>query len=107
MKIALKPTVGELATYKIITQARRTTKWQGPVPDKAVFDENFNEERVEMVVTRRIQSVDANGVAVAQVTIDELKCLFTSKNQTSVDFDSSRNSDANNPLTAANWSRPI
>ena len=70
VKIALRPTVGDLTTYKITTQARRTTKWQGPVPDKAVFDENFNEERVEMVLTQRIQSVDPNGIAVAQVTID-------------------------------------
>ena len=98
VKIALRPAVGELATYKITTQARRTTKWQGPVPDKAVFDENFNEELVEMVVTQRIRSVDPNGFAVALVTIDGVKCLNSSKNATSVDFDSSRHSDANNPI---------
>jgi hypothetical protein len=98
VKIALKSAVGNLDSYRIITQARRTTKWQGPVPDKAVFDENFNEERVEMLITRRVQSVDANGVAVAQIRIDGLKCLFTSKSQTTVDFDSSRSSDANNPI---------
>jgi hypothetical protein len=98
VKIALRPTVGGLATYKIVTQARRATKWQGPVPDKAVFDENFNEERVEMVLTQRIQSVDPNGIAIAQVTIDGVKCLYSNKKMTSVDFDSSRRSDANNPI---------
>jgi hypothetical protein len=98
MKIALRPAVGDLATYKITTQARRTTKWQGPVPDKAVFDENFNEERVEMVLTQRVKSVDPNGTAVALVTIDGVKCLFSNKSTASVDFDSSRRSDANNPI---------
>jgi len=98
VKIALKPAVGDLATYKITTQARRATKWQGPVPDKAVFDENFNEERVEMVFTQRIESVDPNGTAVALVTIDGVKCRYSNKSMASVDFDSSRPSDANNPI---------
>ena len=97
-KIALRPTVGDLTTYKIITQGRRATKWQGPVPDKAVFDENFNEEWVEMVLTQRIQSVDSNGAAVAKVTIDGVKCRYSNKSMVSVDFDSSRQSDANNPI---------
>jgi hypothetical protein len=98
VKIALRSAIGDLATYKITTQARRTTKWQGPVPDKAAFEENFNEEWVEMVLTQRIQNVDPNGIAVALVTIDGVKCLFSNKSTTSVDFDSSRRSDANNPI---------
>jgi hypothetical protein len=98
VKIALRPAVGDLTTYKITTQARRATKWQGPVPDKAVFDENFNEERVEMVLTQRIESVDPNGIAIAMVTIDGIKCRYSNKSMVSVDFDSSRRSDANNPI---------
>ena len=70
VKIALRPTIGDMASYKVVTQARRTTKWQGPVPDKTTFEDNFNEERVEMVFTQRIQSVDHNGAAVARITID-------------------------------------
>ena len=98
VKIALKSTVGELDKYNITTIARRTTKWQGPVPEKAAFDESFSEERIEMAVTRRIQTVDANGIATAQISIDGLKCFFTSKGQTTADFDSTRHSDSKNPL---------
>ncbi|MGD0571828.1 MAG: hypothetical protein ABSB11_02260 [Sedimentisphaerales bacterium] len=97
-KIALKSSVGELDKYKITTIARRTTKWQGPVPDKAAFDEALSEERVEMTVTRRIQTVDANGIATAKVSIDKLKCSFSSKGQATLDFDSTRGSDSKNPL---------
>jgi len=98
VKIALKSSVGGLDKYKITTIARRTTKWQGPVPEKAAFDESFSEERVEMAVTRRIQTVDANGVATAKVSIDKLKCFYTSKGQAILDFNSTRNSDSSNPL---------
>jgi hypothetical protein len=98
VKIALKPSVGDLSTYKITTLTRRATKWQGPVPDKAVFEENFNQEQVEMVLKQRIESVDPNGVAVALVTIDGIKCRYSNKNMASVDFDSSRPSDAGNPI---------
>ena len=98
VKIALIPTIGETASYKILTQARRTTKWQGPVPDKATFEDNFNEERVEMSITQQIQEVDPSGEIVAKITIDGLKCLYSNKSMASVDFDSSRQADANNPL---------
>jgi hypothetical protein len=98
VEIALRPTVGDLATYKIITLVRRATKWQGPVPDKAAFNENFTEERVEMVLTQRILSVDANGMIIALVAIDGVKCLNSNKSAASVDFDSSRPSDVNNPI---------
>jgi hypothetical protein len=98
VKIALKPALGEQTNYKIITQARRATKWQGPVPDKSAFEENFNEERVELAFTQQIQSLDPNGVAVAQITINGLKCVFSTKTSTTLDFDSSRKTDANSPL---------
>jgi hypothetical protein len=51
-----------------------------------------------MTITQDIQSVDANGKAVVQVTIHQLKCLVVVKNKTGVDFDSTRQSDANSPL---------
>jgi hypothetical protein len=98
-KIALRPAIGERASYKIVTQARRTTKWQGPVPDKAAFEENFNDERVEFVFTQQIQAVDPeSGTAVAKITIDGLRFLYSNKSSTSVDFDSLRKADVNNIL---------
>ena len=98
VKIALKPAPGEQTSYKVTAQARRSIKWQGPVPQKDAFAETFNDDQAEMVITQRIQSVDANGRVVAQITIDSLKYLSLIKNQTSVDFDSSRQADANSPL---------
>jgi len=98
VKIALKSTANELDKYKITTIASRTTKWQGPVPEKAIFDESRSEERIEMAVTRQIQTVDSHGIATAKVSIDRLKCFYASKGQTTLDFDSTRSSDSKNSL---------
>ena len=98
IKIALKPAPGEQVSYKVTAQARRGIKWEGPVPEKAAFNENFNDEQWEMVITQRIQSVDSDGRAVSQVTVDRLKYLAIIKNKTEADFDSTKQSDANSPL---------
>jgi hypothetical protein len=97
-KIALKPVAGERTTYKISAQALRNIKWEGPVPQKASFEASSNDEKIEMTVTEDVKSVDAKGRAVVQVTINRLKCLVVVKNQTTVDFDSTRQSDINSPL---------
>jgi hypothetical protein len=99
VKIALRPSLGEQTSYKMTTKARRATKWDGPVPDKSAFNENFNEEFVELTFTQQIQAVDANtGVAVAKIKIDGLKLVNSTKDATSVNFDSSRKADVNNPI---------
>jgi hypothetical protein len=98
VKIALEPVPGQQTSYIVTTHARRNIKWQGPVPEKKAFEESFTEEQIEMGFTQHIQSVDDSGKAVAKVTIDSLKYLTVVKNQTNVDFDSSRQSDADSPL---------
>ena len=98
IKAALKPVAGQQNSYKVTTYARRNIKWQGSVPKKEAFEESSTEEQVEIGLTQHIQSVDPNGKAVAKVTIDSLKYLSVVKNRTNIDFDSSRQSDANSPL---------
>jgi hypothetical protein len=98
VQLALKPAVGQQTTYRITEKKRKNIKWEGPVPDKALFEESSNEEKVEMVVTQRIQNVDPNGKTTAQVTFDTLKYNAVVKNLATVDFDSSRQADANNVL---------
>jgi len=96
--IALKPTAGEQTRYRIATHASKSINWEGPVPEKKAFEENFNDEQVEMVITQRIQSVDSEGRAAVQVTIDQMKYRAIIKSKPAVDFDSTRQSDANSPL---------
>jgi hypothetical protein len=97
-KLALKPVPGQKDSFKITHHSRRSINWQGPVPEKAAFEESYNDDKVEMVLTRQIKGVDNNGVAIAQVTFDSLKYVSVVKNVTKVDFDSSRPSDADNSM---------
>jgi hypothetical protein len=87
-------------SYRITTHAQRRIKWEGPVPKQADFDEshNYNDEQLEMVVTNLLKKTDPKGGRTEQVTINSLKCVSVIKGLITVDFDSSRKSDANNPL---------
>jgi hypothetical protein len=98
IRLALKPTPGEQTSYKVVMQMRRSINWEGPIPEKEAFEESFNDEQVGMAITQRIESVDANDKTVARVTIDSLRYVSVVKNQTVLDFESSRQSDANSPL---------
>ncbi|MGA2093778.1 MAG: hypothetical protein ABSH16_10285 [Sedimentisphaerales bacterium] len=98
IKMELKPAVGQEDTYKTATEMKRIIKWEGAIPSKDIPEESFSDDKMEMVFTRRIESKDANGDAIARVTIDRLKYTSVMKNQTVVDFDSSAPADANNPL---------
>jgi hypothetical protein len=97
-KLALKSVSGQKDTLKITHNSRRSINWQGPVPKKGAFEESYNDDKAEMVLTRLIKKVEPNGVTVAQVTFDSLKYLSVIKNSTKVDFDSSRPSDTGNPM---------
>jgi hypothetical protein len=98
VKIELRPAANAQADYKVTTQVRRTVKWEGPVPEKPAFEESSNEDKVEMVFNQRVQSLDPSGRIIEQIMIEQLKYFSTVKNQTIMDFDSTRQSDANSPL---------
>lgn len=85
-------------TYKLITEAERSVKFEGHVPDEVDFKGGRTSIRVEMTFTQQIQSTDAEGNAVARITLKGLKYLSIVKDRTRLDFDSSRERDKNSPL---------
>jgi hypothetical protein len=97
--LALKFTPDQTTNYRVIMESQRSVEWEssssGKVPElkggKAV-------NRVEMTFSRQIQSIDANDHAVAKITIKGLKYLAEVRDKTAVDFDSSKESDQQNPL---------
>ncbi|MBA7659895.1 hypothetical protein ES703_67889 [subsurface metagenome] len=96
--VALKFTPQDSTTYKLTIEAQRSIKWEGPVPDKTVFQGGQTGNKIEMTFTRQIQSVDDKGNAVAEITIEGLKYLSIVRDNTVLDFDSSREKDKNNPM---------
>jgi hypothetical protein len=96
--IALKFSPGDLTTYKVITEAERRIKWEGPVPDEPAFKGGNNYDRREMTFTQEIQSVDDKGNAIAKITVKELKYSSMVKESAAFEFDSIKPKDPNHPL---------
>jgi hypothetical protein len=87
--LALKFTVGDTTTYRLISDAERSVKWEGPLPSNSGFKGGSRHNRVEMTFTQEILSVNEEGNAVAKITVDALKYFMVVKDKTEVDFDSS------------------
>jgi hypothetical protein len=96
--LALKFTPQDLTTYKITTEVERSVKFEGPLPDETAFKGGCTGDKIEMTFTQQIQSVDENGNAVAEITIEGLKYLAKVRDKPVLDFDSSREKDQNSPL---------
>jgi hypothetical protein len=98
VELALKYTPQDSTAYKLIMEARRGIKWEGPVANESAFRGGQTSSRLEMTFTQQIQSTDENGNAVAKITIDSLKHLSLVRDNPVVDFDNSRAKDQDNPF---------
>jgi hypothetical protein len=98
VELALKFSQGDSTTYKVITEAQRNIKGEGALLDDRTFKGGATGNRVEITFTQQIQSVDAQGNAVAKITINELKYSAKVKDNINTDFDSSGGKDQNSPL---------
>ncbi|HUU19964.1 MAG TPA: hypothetical protein VMW72_22620 [Sedimentisphaerales bacterium] len=99
VKLALKFTPEDLTAYKVTTETEQSVLWEGPETNRPKsFIGGHSGSRIEMTFTRRIQSVDGQGKAVAEITIKGLKYLTKVRDNIVLDFDSSREKDRNDPL---------
>jgi hypothetical protein len=96
--IALKFSPQDSTTYRVITEAERSIKWEGNVPNEPAFKGGHNHDRHEMTFAQEIQSVDDKGNVVAKITIKSLKYSSIVKDSPLFEFDSSKPKDPNHPL---------
>ena len=96
--VALKFTPQDSSTYRVVTKTERGLKFEGALTKDTNLKGGNNSSRTEMAFTRQIQSVDNKGNAVAKITINGLKYHSVVKDNTVLDFDSSREKDKNNPV---------
>jgi hypothetical protein len=96
--VALKFSPKDLTTYRVITEAERSIKWEGSLPDDSAFKGGRNYDRCEMTFAQEIQSVDDKGNAIAKITVKELKYSSIVKDSSAFEFDSSKPKDPNYPL---------
>ncbi len=98
ISLALKFKANDLATYKITMAAERSVDFSGEIAKDEQFKSGKTGNHTEMTFSELIESVDANGIATAKITVKALKYLSSVRNQPAIDFDSTRTADQNNPL---------
>jgi hypothetical protein len=96
--LALKFTAQDSTTYRVITEGKRNVSFEGTLSADRTLKGGETGDRAELVFTQQIQGVNEKGNGIAKVTIKELKYMAKIKDNTVVDFDSSRQKDGNNPL---------
>ncbi|MBN2182524.1 MAG: hypothetical protein JW715_11480 [Sedimentisphaerales bacterium] len=100
VRLTLNFTPGESAKYKVVQEIVRQAKWEGPEARKPPgFKGGQSGNRIEMVFNQDIQSINDNGNAIAKITIEKLKYQTTVTDSIAMDFDSSKKTPENEPLS--------
>ena len=94
--LSLKFSPDGATNYKATTEVTKLFRFEQPNLDK--LKEEETKTLVEMGFTQTIQSVDADGNATAQITINDLKVDIVNKNESRLSFDSQNEKDQNAPL---------
>ena len=85
--------------YRVTTDKENGVLWEGPLKNKPVsFKGGHSGNKIELTFTRETQSVDSEGGTVVRITINALKYLAKIRDEITLDFDSSREEDRENPL---------
>ena len=97
---ALKSAPADRITYKVTTDRERGVIWEGPLKNKPrSFVGGHSGNKIELTFTRQTLSVDSEGSTVVKITINTLKYLAKIRDKIALDFDSSRETDLDNPLS--------
>jgi len=99
VELALRFAVGQVATYRITTEAQKSVEWMGaPAAKPASFKDGRTGNHIEMTFEQRVQEVHEDGGATVEITIQALKYVGESQNNVVLDFDSARDKDPAQPL---------
>jgi len=92
VNLSLKFSKRDLTTYEVKTIDIQEVKWEGSVPKNSTFKDGQNHKRILITFRQEILDVDENGVAKAKITIDKLEYRHVIKNETKINFDSTKDS---------------
>ena len=90
LKLDFSP--NQSASYEAVSDTIKDFRFEQPNLDK--LREEQTKTHTEMTYTQTIESIDADGVATAKITIDTLKVDIISKNEAKFNFDSQKNKKA-------------
>ncbi len=101
MKLALTKVAGQSGSFRLKTLSQRKVSIEGPAKENAIsFEGGQTSNKIEMVFDSLVQSVNAQGNAIEQITIKELKYYSEVRDEVTLDFDSSKDKNPNDALSA-------
>ncbi len=99
--LAFQPEPNSVTKYRIITEAHRSTEWQGPVPNKESLKQGHNDNRLEIIFSQFVPEPNEQieqETTPALIKIEQVKYSSTVQGRTDLEFDSSTNQDPNHPF---------
>jgi len=94
--LTLKFAEGEIGRYRAVSEMRKDYKFDQPV--KGETKEEHSQARTEVIFSQRITHLGEEGSALAEITIEGLKCYSAVTQDVQLDFDSSRAGSGSEPL---------
>jgi hypothetical protein len=89
-ELTLKFNQDDAAVYKVVSENSMNFKFEMPSTNK--YSEKLTKTRVEMTFRQDIESVADNGVAIANITVKELKVIQMKEGKVQFDYDSQKDS---------------
>jgi hypothetical protein len=101
VRLVLGFSPGQVATYKVTTEAEKRVDWMGPESAKpANYTGGRSGNRVEITFEQRVQEIRENGNAVLEITIRALKYTGQVQSRVVFAFDSGKTQDQDNGLAS-------
>jgi predicted small lipoprotein YifL len=88
----------DVVTYKVSTQTIKDFRFEQPSLNPPKLSEQQSGTTIDVVFDQRIEKVDPDGSAVANVTIKDIIYIVKDKDDVRFDFDSQRASDKDQPF---------
>lgn len=101
VRLVLGFSPGQVATYKVTTEAEKRVDWMGPESAKpANYTGGRSGNRVEITFDQRVQEIRENGNAVLEITIRALKYAGQVQSRVVFTFDSGQTQDQDSELAS-------
>lgn len=95
-ELSLKPRTGDATTYNVKTEMIKDFKFEQPSLDKVKEEQTIS--TIESTFVQQTEAVEADGSAVANITIKEIKYYVNEKGDVKFEFDSTNEKGKKDPL---------
>jgi len=101
VKLSLTKVAGQSGSFRLKTLSQRKVSIEGPAKENALnFEGGQTGNKIEMVFDYLVESINDQGNAIEKIIIKELKYYSEVRNEAALNFDSSKDKNPNDALSA-------